>query len=144
MRELIEEATRRSGLVWVTPEGSERAHPVWHVWHDGCAYVVTGGLEQPLPPMTRAVVTVRSRERQADRLVEWVADVDVVAPEGELWREVVPLLHARRLNAPDGEEQPARWARESVVRRFRPTGETRPIAADSYAAAPLGSPATTR
>ena len=131
MQELIEEATRKSGLVWVTPDGGEQAHPVWHLWHDGCAYLVTGGLEQPLPPMTRAVVTVRSRERQADRLVDWVADVAVVEPGSDLYREVVPLLHARRLNAPDGEQQPGRWARESTVLRFTPTGETRPIGADT-------------
>ena len=136
---LIEEATRRSGVVWVTPDGSERAHPVWHLWHDGAMYVVTGGLEQPLPAADRARVTVRSKDRQADRLVTWVADVVPVPPDSELWAEVVPLLHANRLNAPDGEEQPLRWARESVVLRFRPTGETVPIAHDSYAASPLGT-----
>ena len=102
------------------PEGWEREHPVWHVWHDGRAYVVTGGAEQPFPPCERAVVVVRSRARQGDRVAEWtaqVAAVDVGSPE---WDEVVPLLHARRLNAPDGEEQPARWARESTVLRLRP------------------------
>jgi hypothetical protein len=124
---LIEEATRRSGVVWVTPEGNERAHAVWHLWHDGAMYVVTGGLEQPLPPTQRATVTVRSKDRQADRLVTWVADVAPVPPDSELWAEVVPLLHTKRLNAPDGEEQPQRWARESVVLRFTPTGETVPI-----------------
>ena len=124
---LIEEATRRSGVVWVTPEGSDRAHPVWHLWHDGAMYVVTGGLEQPLPVTTRAAVTVRSNAKQADRLVTWVADVAPVEPDSDLWAEVVPLLHTKRLNAPDGEEQPRRWARESVVLRFTPTGETLPI-----------------
>ena len=140
MLELIEEATRRSGVVWVTPAGSDRAHPLWHLWHDGAMYVVTGGLEQPLPATERATVTVRSKDRQADRLVTWLADVEPVPPDGPLWAEVVPLLHAKRLNAPDGDEQPRRWARESVVLRFTPTGETVPIAPDSYAAAPLGPP----
>ena len=140
MLQLIEEATRRSGVVWVTPEGSEHAHAIWHLWHDGAMYVVTGGLEQPMPVAARATVTVRSKDRQADRLVTWVADVEPVPPDSDLWAEVVPLLHARRLNAPDGEEQPRRWARESVVLRFTPTGETVPIAPDSYAAAPLGPP----
>ena len=117
---LIEEATRKSGVVWVTTDGAPRAQPVWHLWHDGAMYVVSGGIEQPLPVAQRATVAVRSKERQADLLVEWAADVDAVAPGSPLWDEVVPLLHARRLNAPDGDAQPARWARESVVQRFRP------------------------
>lgn len=125
---LVEEATRRSGLVWVVPDGSAREHPVWHVWHDGRMFVVTGGREQPLPDgLTSAVVAVRSRARQADRLVQWRAGVAQVPPGSALWDEVVPLLHAKRLNAPDGEEQPARWARESVVLAFTPTGETVPV-----------------
>jgi hypothetical protein len=125
---LIEEATKRSAVVWVT--GSGRAHPVWHVWRDGSAYVVTGGLEQPLPdvaPGGRAVVVVRSKAKQNDRLVQWVADVSVVDPGTPEWDEIVPLLHAKRLNPPDGEEQPQRWARESVVLRLTPTGETVPV-----------------
>jgi hypothetical protein len=125
---LIEEATRRSGVVWVTPDGSDHAQPVWHLWHDGAMYVVTGGIEQPLnegqPVASRATVTVRSNATQADRLVTWVAEVSPVEPGSERWDEVVPLLHAKRLNAPDGEDQPARWARESTVLRFTPTGET--------------------
>jgi len=35
----------------------------------------------------------------------------------------VPVLHAQRLNAPDGQEQPARWARESRVLTLLPDGE---------------------
>ena len=114
------EAVRRSGLVWVRPEGSDREHPVWHVWHDGRAYVVTGGSEQPFPPCDRAVVLVRSRARQGDRVAAWSADVGAVEVGSPEWDAVVPLLHAGRLNAPDGEDQPARWARESTVLRLRP------------------------
>ena len=116
---LIDEATRKSGVVWVTVDAAG-PQPVWHLWHDGAMYVVSGGLEQPLPVASRATVAVRSKERQADLLVEWPAHVDVVPPGSPLWDEVVPLLHARRLNAPDGDAQPDRWARESVVQRFRP------------------------
>jgi hypothetical protein len=126
---LVETATRKSGLVWVSAEGSSTAAPVWHLWHDGAMYVVTGGLEQPLPdlPTGRAVVAVRSKERQADLLVRWVAEISAVDPGTPAWDEVVPLLHAGRLNAPDGEEQPARWARDSRVLRFAPTGEQLPV-----------------
>jgi hypothetical protein len=121
---LIEEATRKSGVVWVVPDGGARAYPVWHVWHDGSMYVVTGGLEQACPMTARANVVVRSKERQGDVVVEWVATVHAVDPQSPLWAEVVPVLHGHRLNARDGEGQPARWARESTVLRFRPTGDT--------------------
>ncbi len=127
---LVEEATRRSAVVWIAPDGAERAFPVWHLWHEGRAYVVTGGLEQPLPGGTaarQAVVLVRSKAKQNDRLVQWVADVEQVLPGTSAWDEVVPLLHAKRLNPPDGDGQPARWARESVVLRLTPTGETVPV-----------------
>ncbi|MCW2605584.1 MAG: hypothetical protein JWO60_277 [Frankiales bacterium] len=124
---VVAEATRRSGLVWVRPEAGGREQPVWHVWHDGAALVVTGGLEQPFPEAARVVVVVRSRARQGDRLVQWVATVEDVPPGTPAWDAAVPLLHAERLNAPDGEEQPARWARESRVLRLVPTGETVPV-----------------
>lgn len=128
---LVEEATRRSAVVWIEPEGADRAFPVWHLWHEGRAYVVTGGREQPLPGAaagSRAVVLVRSKAAQNDRLVQWVADVEAVAPGTPEWDAVVPLLHAKRLNAPDGDEQPSRWARECVVLRLTPTGELVPVA----------------
>lgn len=126
---LVTEATRRSAVVWVGREGSPDLRAAWHLWHAGCAWLVTGGLEQPLLGLVeaqRAVVAVRSKQRQGDLLVEWTADVAHVLPGTAEWDEVVPLLHAKRLNAPDGEQQPARWARESVVLRLTPTGETVP------------------
>lgn len=134
---LIEEATRRSGLVWLRPDGGEREHPVWQVWHQAASYLVTGGAEQPVPACRRAVVVVRSRARQADRVAEWVADVEAVEPGTPEWDAVVPVLHAARLNAPDGELQPARWARESTVLRLRPTGELLPIGDGPRAAPPV-------
>ena len=133
----IAEATRKSGLVWVRPEGGDVDAPVWHVWAGDRAYVVTGGLEQPFPPCERALVVVRSRARQGDRPVQWVADVSVVGPDDEDRERAVRLLHAERLNAPDGEEQPARWARESTVLRLVPTGEVVPAGDGDHAAPPV-------
>lgn len=118
---VVAEATRRSGLVWVDRQ------PVWHVWHDGAAWVVTGGLEQQLVVGDTAVVEVRSRDRQADLLVRWVASVAAVEPGSGEWAAVVPLLRAARLHAPDGAAAPERWARESRVLRLTPTGEELPV-----------------
>ncbi|MDP3712074.1 MAG: hypothetical protein Q8R60_06265 [Mycobacteriales bacterium] len=118
---VVAEATRRSGLVWVDGQ------PVWHVWHDDAAWVVTGGLEQRLVVGSTAVVDVRSRDRQADLLVRWVAAVTEVAPGSAAWDAVVPLLRAARLHSPDGAAAPERWARESRVLRLDPTGEELPV-----------------
>lgn len=122
MRALVEEATRRSGLVWILPDGGGE-HPVWHVWADGAAHVVTGGGEQPLPGVAegdRVQVVVRSRERQAGRVVQWSALVERVVPGTPDWDRVVPLLAAQRLNARDAARLPERWARESRVLRLVP------------------------
>jgi len=127
---LVEEATRRSAVVWLQPDGSGRASPAWHLWHDGAAVVVTGPGEQPLPGVRaggRVLVLVRSKERQGDLLVRWWAGVEQVAPGTARWDEVVPLLHAARLNAADGEAQPARWAREATVLRLVPDGTREPV-----------------
>jgi hypothetical protein len=148
---LVEEATKKSGLVWVAIGGpSALARAVWHVWQDGAAYLVVGGAEQQLPGIeaaTEATVTVPSKDKGA-RLVAWVARPSVVDPGSELWAAVVPTLHAKRLNAPDGEAQPARWARESRIIRLEPTGEVleRPGAMPtrSEAAPPRPTRATTR
>lgn len=129
---VLAEAARRTGVLWVRPDlPAARPRAVWSLWHDGAAYVVVGGREQQLPGVReggrvdgqaggRAFVVVRSSRR--DRVAEWEAAVEVVAPGTPAWDEVVPLLHARRLNALDGEAQPARWAAESTVLRLVPAG----------------------
>ena len=116
---LIAEATRRSGVVWVSAAGAE-PRLVWHVWHDGAAYLVTGGPEQdaPVRPGDRATVVVRSKAAQAGVVVAWDAEVEAVHPDTPLWEEVVPLLAAERLNAETDRQQ--RWAAECVVLRLVP------------------------
>ena len=116
---LIAEATRRSGVIWVSGATSP-PRMLWHVWHDGAAYVVGGGPEQELPvgPGDRATVVVRSKAAQAGVVVAWDADVTAVEPGSELWEQVVPLLAAERLNAPAG--QVDRWADDCLVLRLAP------------------------
>ncbi|MFJ6568345.1 hypothetical protein ACIQNU_13035 [Streptomyces sp. NPDC091292] len=142
---LVEEATKKSGLIWVRGAGAARA--LWHVWHDGAAHLVGDGPgEQPLPGLAdgaTATVTVRSKDK-GGRLVGWTARVVELAPGTEAWEAAVAELKGKRLNAPDGEEMPARWARECRVLRLEPEGALVDPAPGSDAAPPLPTPATTR
>ncbi|MGY0491957.1 hypothetical protein [Streptomyces sp. WG-D5] len=144
---LVEEATKKSGLIWVRgAEGVERA--LWHVWHEGAACLVGDGPgEQPLPGLVdggSAVVTVRSKDK-GGRLVGWRATVVELAPGTEAYEGVVGELKGKRLNAPDAEGMTGRWARECRVVRLEPVGGgVEPVAEGSLAAVPVGSPATTR
>lgn len=149
---LVEEAGKKSGLVWVRgSEGPARA--LWHVWHEGAVCLVGGGpLEQPLDGLGlvdggTATVTVRSKDK-GGRLVSWPARVVEPEPRGEVWEAVVGELKGKRLNAPDADSIADRWARECRVLRLEPAG---PLVAGPgampdalQAAAPVPSPATTR
>ncbi|ORT61215.1 hypothetical protein [Streptomyces sp. CB03238] len=142
---LVEEATKKSGLIWVRGGGPARA--LWHVWLDGAAYVVGDGPgEQPLPGLadgSAAEVTVRSKDK-GGRVVAWTAAVTELAPGSEPWEAAVAELKGKRLNAPDAETMTDRWARECRVLRLTPQGATTAHPDGSLAAAPLPTPATTR
>lgn len=151
-RALIEEATKKSGLVWVRgPEGPSRS--LWHVWHEGAVCLVGDGpLEQPLDGLGltdggAATVTVRSKER-GGRLVAWPARVAELPPGGESWESAVAELRGKRLNAPDAQTIAERWARECRVLRLEPAGEPleKPGAMphSAHSAPPLPTTATTR
>ncbi|MFD9107382.1 hypothetical protein [Streptomyces bottropensis] len=151
-RALVEEATKKSGLVWVRGGGALQgreapSRALWHVWHEGAACLVGDGPgEQPLPDLVDggpAVVTVRSKDK-GGRLVAWAARVVELAPGSAEWEAAVAELKGKRLNAPDGEAMPGRWARECRVLRLEPTGSTLPVPDGDLAQAPVPTPATTR
>ncbi|MEU0131404.1 MULTISPECIES: hypothetical protein [unclassified Streptomyces] len=144
-RALVEEATKKSGLIWVRGTGPARA--LWHVWHEGAAVLVGDGGEQPLPAGVEAgaaaEVTVRSKDK-GGRLVTWTAAVTVPEPHSEEWEAAVGELKGKRLNAPDAEGLTERWARESRIVRLTPTAWSTDLPDTSQAAPPLPSGATTR
>ena len=111
---LIDEATKKSGLVWVaTPVASS---PVWLLWHEGSAYVLSGPGEQPCEGLAEGGTRDghRTQQGQGQPAGVWVADVTRVAPGSEAWDEIAPLLQAKRLNLVDGEAAAERWARECL------------------------------
>ncbi|MEE4543389.1 hypothetical protein V2S66_15590 [Streptomyces sp. V4-01] len=141
---LVEEATKKSGLVWVNGQA------VWHAWVDGALVLVGGPGEQPLPGLSEggtATVVVRSRDK-GGRLVSWQGAVSLLAPGGEPWTAAAAELKTKRLNSPDGEAITGRWARECALYRLTPLGvpAEHPGAMPdvSGAAAPVPTPATTR
>lgn len=147
---LVEELMKKSSLCWLRLPGADRERPIWHVWHDGAAYLVSGGQEQPVPEIgtaDTATVIVRTKDTR-QRMVAWQARVSTVRPDDEHWDEVVRVLVPARLNLPDLDTAAQRWAEESVVSELRPTGvvQERPGAMPDgeLAAAPVPTPATTR
>lgn len=155
---LVEEAAKKSSVLWLSYPGSGRARPAWHVWHEGAAYVVAAGTngsatdagdEQELPGLAEAenaTVTMRAKDSQA-RLVTWTARVTRVEPGTGEWETATRQLRSSRLNATDQASLPERWARTAVVVRLEPTGEIPeyPGAMPSHSAAapPPETPAVT-
>ena len=122
---LVEEAAKKSGLIWVRVPG-ERDQAVWHLWHEGAAYVLVGtdeqNIEQPLQGIEAAStvdVTIRSKDKGV-RLVGWQATVERVEAGSETWSAVVELMLGKRLNLPDGEAAADRWERECALYRLAP------------------------
>ncbi|WP_441250378.1 hypothetical protein [Kitasatospora sp. McL0602] len=149
-RALLEEAAKKSGLLWVLAEGQSQSRALWHAWHDGAVVVVGDGAEQPLHGLTAgatATVTVRSKDKWG-RLTAWPAEVSELTPQSEGWLGAVEELKGKRLNAPDTDTIGDRWARECRVLRLAPSGplseQPGAMSEASHAAAPMESPVTTR
>ncbi|QKG21863.1 hypothetical protein [Actinomadura verrucosospora] len=146
-RALVDEAAKKSGLLWLDLPGLPQPRAAWHVWHDGSAYVLTGGEgEQPLPGLPdadRVTVILRSKDK-GGRLVTFTADCAQVEPGTGLWDEVAPLLAKDRLNARSHEGQAATWADESWIVRLTPVDAADDPDPSAYATVrPVPTPATT-
>jgi hypothetical protein len=145
--EFVAELVNKSDLVWVQP-GELAARAVWSVWHDGAVAVVTDGLEQPNPGLAdgaEVTVIVRSKDNRA-RQVAFLASTEELVPGSEAWEAAVAALHPQRLNAPDGDQQPKRWATDSTVWLLRPgdpVEQPGAYPADALRAEPLPTTATT-
>lgn len=148
----IDDAMKKTGLVWVRATGrGHRAIGLWHLWQDGTVYLLTGGIEQPAPDGfaagATAQVTARAKGKNA-RVLSFETNVEAVPPDAGEWSTITAALVPKRLNLPDGEAAPQRWARECTVWRLRPTGVIVETAQEpntaSHAAVPPPSPARTR
>ena len=148
----LDEAKKKTGLVWVRATGrGHRAIGLWHLWQDGTVYLLTGGIEQPAPDGLEvgatAHVTARAKGKNA-RVLSFETGVETVAPRSDDWQTHSAALVPKRLNLPDGDAAPERWARECTLWRLQPTGVIFETAQEptttSHAAAPPPSPARSR
>ncbi|WP_042413142.1 hypothetical protein [Streptacidiphilus anmyonensis] len=148
-RALIEEAAKKSGLLWVRRDGG-RDRALWHAWVDDAVVVVGDGGEQPLDGLAEGqdvLVTLRSRDKWG-RLVAFRARTELLAPRSDAWQAAVDELKGKRLNALDHDAVEARWAEGSRVLRLTPQGPSveHPGAMpdSAHTAAPAPTTATTR
>jgi hypothetical protein len=142
---LVAEAMRKTAMIWIEVPG-QRARAAWAIWHDGAAYLVHGGGEQPMPGLAEAAeatVVARSGDQGA-RVAGFPAAVAAVDPASEEWSVVAPLLLAKRLNLPDPANAEQRWATGSVVSRLVPAGGPEPVPEGSLAESPAPTPAATQ
>lgn len=119
---LVAELARKSGLLWIAY--CEQTYPVWHEWIDDAVCVVAGGAEQPLPEITdQSVVTLLLRSKATRFLIATAeAEARILTPADAAWDSVTTTLRNGRLNLHDRDTAIERWARESTVLRFVPTG----------------------
>ncbi|RAG84666.1 hypothetical protein DN069_15995 [Streptacidiphilus pinicola] len=148
-RALVEEAARKSGLLWVRRDGG-RDRALWHAWVDDAVVLVGDGGEQPLEGLAEGqdvVVTLRSRDKWG-RLVAFRARTELLAPRSEAWQAAVDELKGKRLNALDHDGVEERWAQDSRVLRLAPQGHSveHPGAMPdgAHTAPPVPTAATTR
>lgn len=166
---LIDEAMKKSGLIWVHTAQSPGGRALWHVWLDGRVYLLTRAVEpastavpdfdeppgasreQPDPGLGDGLtveVVVRSKDN-AQRLISFVATAAALHPDDADWAPATDELARSRLNLRDPENAPGRWAESLRYRVYRltPTGEVgeRPggYGSTSRRAAPVASDATT-
>ncbi|HEY6737288.1 MAG TPA: hypothetical protein VI076_00415 [Actinopolymorphaceae bacterium] len=129
LQAIVEEACRKSSVLWLTYDGGERPRPAWHIWADGAAVVLVArapeSAEQRLPGLTdaaRATVTCRAKDGRA-RLIGWEARVEVVAPGTSAWDAAFAALRTERLNTTDLPTVGERWAASDDIVRLVPAGE---------------------
>lgn len=150
MTALVEELMKKTSMSWLRLPPSEREHVVWHIWHQGAAYIVSGGSEQPVPGIESAdFATVIARTKDSrQRMAAWIGRVSTVRPHDREWDEIVGALISSRLNLTDVDHTVRRWQQECVITRLTPTGmfDERPgtMPDDDLAAAPVPTTATTR
>ncbi|MBA2773665.1 MAG: hypothetical protein H0U36_06425 [Nocardioidaceae bacterium] len=148
---LIDEALKKSALIWLTRDPPRREQAFWHAWVDGLAYLLTGPGEQPDPGLQegeRLRLVVRSKDT-VQRLVVVDATAHRLQPDDDDWEAATAALAAGRLNLAHAEQAPARWAGDAATAIYRLTLGKQLVegpghyADTAHRATPSPTPATT-
>lgn len=168
---LIDEAMKKSGLIWVHTEQSPQGRALWHVWRQGRVYLLCrttdahtsagagadpdlqsgANSEQPDPGLEEGItvwVVVRSKDN-GHRLISFATEPSRLRPTDADWEMATSELAKSRLNLRDPESAPRRWPADDRYRLYRltPTGRVgeRPGSYDAthHRAAPVATSATT-
>ncbi|MGH9194865.1 MAG: hypothetical protein ACRD1T_03890 [Acidimicrobiia bacterium] len=119
----IQEAFKKSDIIWVHPNTSTRPIPCWFVLKEGKAYVLSGERQQIVPGAERiknARVTARWKMRDAS-LAEFDAAVRVITARDSEFDEIGELMVSKRQSVVGSvEENVARWKRECVILELTP------------------------
>lgn len=148
---MIDEALKKSALIWLVREPPRPEHAYWHAWVDGRAYLLTGPGEQPDPDLHEGEllrVVVRSKDT-VQRLLVLDATADRLQADDADWEAATAALAAGRLNLRHAEQAPARWAGDPATAIYRLTLGTELVegpgqyADIAHRAAPAPTTATT-
>jgi hypothetical protein len=120
----IEEGLKRSDIIWITPDTSNRSLPCWFVYKNEKIYVLSAEIQQLVPDARRvreAKVALRWKGRDA-RLVDFEASVRVIGPESSAeFEEIGALLVAKRQSVHGTvEDIVARWMSDGVILELTP------------------------
>lgn len=120
----IEEGLKKSDIIWLTTRRDRPPIPVWFVYKDSKAFVLSGEQQQVIPD-ARALrdvhVTTRWKGRDA-RMAEFDANVRVIAPDQAAeFEQVAGLLMAKRQSMRGtADEILDRWRRDCVILELTP------------------------
>lgn len=119
----VQEAFKKSDIIWIHPNTSNRPIPCWFVLKDGKAYVLSGERQQIVPGAERvrnARVTARWKMRDAS-LAEFDAAVRVITARDPEFDEIGELMVGKRQSVTGSvEENVARWKQECVILELTP------------------------
>jgi hypothetical protein len=119
----VEEGLKKSDIIWLVTSKDRPPIPVWFVYKDGKAYVLSGEPQQVIPgarDLREVHVITRWKGRDA-RMAEFGANVRVITADDPDFGPIAQLLMAKRQSMRGTHEEILdRWRRECVILELTP------------------------
>lgn len=119
----IEEGLKKSDIIWLSTGKDRPPIPVWFVYKDGKAYVLSGEPQQVIPDarnLREVHVVTRWKGRDA-RMAEFDANVRVITADDPDFGPIAQLLMAKRQSMRGTQDEILdRWRRECVILETTP------------------------